>query len=506
MISEAQRAEIRRLYYAEHWRIGTIASELSLHPDTVRAALETARFNRRTLVRVSALDPYTEFIRATLEQYPTLRATRIHEMIVARGYRGSVQQTRRLVRRLRPRPAAEAYLRLRTLPGEQAQVDWGHFGQVKVGRAERPLSAFVMVLSWSRALHVLFTLDQTMESFLRGHVLAFEYFGGAARTLLYDNLKTAVLARQGNAIEFHPRLLELAGHYHFLPRPCAVARGNEKGRVERQIRFLRDRFFAARQFRDVEDLNAQFLRWRTEWAHARPCPGDPDQTVAGALEEERPRLLTLPEHPFECDLVLAKSSGKTPYLRFDRNDYSIPPEWVRKPLSLIASHDHVRILDGGVEVARHVRSYDRGQTIEDPRHIAALVAFKREGRAAKGRDRLLVVLPCAEAFFLKMLEREVPLAQATALLTRLLDEYGAVQTNAALTFALRRDTPSLSSLALWLEQERRRQHPVPRIPLELPDRPGVRDLHVTPHNLETYDALTKHTHDDSQEPNDDEPR
>jgi hypothetical protein len=357
-----------------------------------------------------------------------------------------------------------------------------------------------MVLSWSRALHVLFTLDQTMESFLRGHVLAFEYFHGAARTLLYDNLKSAVLARQGETIQFHPRLLELAGHYHFMPRPCAVARGNEKGRVERQIRFLRDRFFAARKFQNVEDLNAQFLRWRAEWAHARPCPGDPEKTVAEALEQERPRLLPLPEHPFECDLVLAKTSGKTPYLRFDRNDYSIPPELVRKPVTLVASHDQVRILDGGREVARHPRCYDRGQTIEDPRHIAALIAFKREGRAAKGRDRLLTVLPQAEAFFEKMLEREVPLAQATAQLTRLLDEYGAAQTDVALEFVLRRNTPSLASVALWLEQERRRQHPLPRIPLDLPDRPGVRNLHVPPHDLETYDALTKTPDSDDDEP------
>ena len=507
MISEAQRAEIRRLYYAEHWRIGTIASELSLHPDTVRAALETARFNRRTVVRPSALDPYTDFIRATLEQYPKLRATRIHEMIVARGYARSVGQTRSLVRRLRPRPAAEAYLRLRTLPGEEAQIDWGHFGKIAVGRAERPLSAFVMVLSWSRGIHVLFTLDQTMESFLRGHVEAFSYFGGSARTLLYDNLKSAVLSRQGQVIEFHPRLLELAGHYHFLPRPCAVARGNEKGRVERQIRFLRDRFFAARSFRDVEDLNAQFHRWRDEWAHARPCPGDPEKTVAQALDEERPRLLPLPEHPFECQRIEAKTSGKTPYLRFDRNDYSIPPEFVRKPLTLVASHDTVRILDGAALVARHVRCYDRGRAVEDPRHIEALVARKRAARAPKGRDRLLRQLPHAEAFFQQMLEREVPLAQATAQITRLLDDYGATATDAALAHALEHETPSLSSVALWLEQQRRRHHALPPVPIELPDRPGVRQLSVPPHDLETYDALSQpedHTATRSEEDGDDD--
>jgi transposase len=498
MITEAQRAEIRRLFYAEHWRIGTIAREMGLHAETVRAALETARFQSPTAVRPSRLDPYLDFIRATLEQYPRLRATRIHEMIVARGYAGSVVQTRRVVRRLRPRPQAEAFLRLTTLPGEQAQVDWGHFGHVQVGQARRPLSAFVMVLSWSRALHVLFTLDQTLESFLRGHVEALAFFQGSARTLLYDNLKSAVLARQGDAIQFHPRLLELAGHYHFLPRPCAVARGNEKGRVERQIRFLRDRFFAARRFRDVADLNAQFLQWRERWAHARPCPGDPTKTVAQALEEERSRLLPLPEHPFDGSRVQATSSGKTPYLRFDRNDYSIPPALVRKPLTLVATHDEIRILDGTQEVARHRRSYDRQQCIEDPRHLDALIAAKRAARTPKGRDRLFAALPHAEAFFEQIVQRGLPLPSATQQLLRLLSDYGREATDVALAEVLRRGTSTPASVALVLEQQRRGRRVPPKVPVELPDRPEVRTLHVTPHDLETYEALS-HSDDDAED-------
>jgi transposase len=490
MISEAQRAEIRRLFYAEHWRIGTIARELGLHAETVRAALESARFSRRVVVRKSQLDPYVPFLRATLEQYPRLRATRLHEMIAARGYAGSVQQTRRLVRRLRPRPTAEAYLRLHTLVGEQAQVDWGHFGHVQVGQARRPLSAFVMVLSWSRAMHVLFTLDQTLESFLRGHVEAFAYFQGVARTLLYDNLKSAVLARQGSAIEFHPRLLELAAHYHYLPRPCAPARGNEKGRVERQLRFLRDRFFAARPFRDVADLNAQFQRWREQWAHARPCPGDPSKSVAQALEEERPRLLPLPEHPFESSRVLVRTSGKTPYLRFDRNDYSIPPDRVRRPLTLVATPEEVRILDGAQELARHRRSYDRAQCIEDPRHIEALVALKQTARAPKGRDLLRAQLSHADAFFEAALERGLSLARTTAQLRRLLDDYGPRATDAALAETLRRGTPTPSSVAHWLEQQRRQTQAPPPIAVELSHRPEIRELRVPPHDLETYDELS----------------
>ena len=124
MIPPEQRAEIRRLFYAEHWRVGTIATTLGVHHDTVHHALERDRFVRPgTLVRPSALDPYKAFLAATLEQYPRLRATRLHAMLRERGYPGSAVQVRRYVRTIRPAARAEAYLRLETLPGEQAQVD-----------------------------------------------------------------------------------------------------------------------------------------------------------------------------------------------------------------------------------------------------------------------------------------------------------------------------------------------------------------------------------------------
>ena len=182
-----------------------------------------------------------------LEQYPRLRATRIHQMIRDRGYTGSVEQLRRVVARLRPQPH-EAFLRLQVFPAEQAQVDWAYFGSVMVGRAKRQLSCFVITLSWSRALYLEFFFDQTTENFLRGHVRAFQDWSGAPRVILYDNLKSAVLERRGDQIHFNPRLLELAAHYHFVPRPCQVRAGNQKGRVERAIRYVRDSFWAGRIF------------------------------------------------------------------------------------------------------------------------------------------------------------------------------------------------------------------------------------------------------------------
>jgi len=191
MISKEQVTTIRRLYYAEHWKIGTIASELGLHPDTVKRAVQTERFKSRSPKRL-VTDPYLEFIQQTLKQYPRLTATRLFQMVQARGYRGGVSQLRRVVRQVRP-ISREAFLRLSVFPAEQAQADWASFGEVHIGRARRRLSCFVLTLSYSRALWLEFFLDQSLENFLLGHVNAFHDWGGVCRTVLYDNLKSAVL-------------------------------------------------------------------------------------------------------------------------------------------------------------------------------------------------------------------------------------------------------------------------------------------------------------------------
>ena len=153
-ISPETGARIRRHFYVEHWKIGTIASQLGVHPDAVRHAIESERFDNSKPLGVSVVDPYVEFIRHTLDQHPRLRATRIYQMIRDRGYSGSVVRLRRTVARLRPQ-FREPFLQLHTFPGEQSQVDRAHFGHVMVGRAKRALSCFVTTLSYSRALYLL---------------------------------------------------------------------------------------------------------------------------------------------------------------------------------------------------------------------------------------------------------------------------------------------------------------------------------------------------------------
>ena len=490
MISDELHARIRRLYYAEHWKVGTIAAEVGVHHETVQSAIGTDRFVSRGRVTSSMLDPYKPFIAETLEKHPKLRATRLYQMIQGRGYEGSVVQLRKYVRKVRPAGKREAYLRLSTLPGEQAQVDWASFGTIKIGRAKRRVSCFVLVLSWSRGMFARFYLDQTMESFLVGHVQGFTCLGGVPRGVLYDNLKSAVLERQGDHIRFHPRLLELAGHYHFAPRPCAPARGNEKGKVERTIQYIRHSFFEARRFSSLEDLNAQLDTWIRDVAHARPVPGDPDRRpVRLALEEERARLLPLPEHPFPSELVQPIASGKTPYIRFDLNDYSIPHGLVKKPLTLVASNTVVRILDGTEEVARHARSYDRGQVIEERSHIDALAEQKRHAHELRGRDRLRQSCPHADAFIEALALRGSPLGRTTTRLIVLLDRVGALDLDKAIAEAYSRGALSAQSVAHILEQERRARGAPPPLEHVLPDDPRVRDLRVEPHRLADYDTL-----------------
>jgi len=191
-VGDDQAAEIRRLYYAEHWKRGTIAAQLAVHPDVVKRVigpLGPAPGTPRP--PATLLDAYRGFIDATLEQYPTLVATRLFDMLVARGYKGSLRTLRRYVRKVRPRKR-KAYLDLETLPGEVGQVDWAHVGEIAVAGGHRPLWLFVMVLAYSRAIFAELVLSLDASSLRRSLLRSAHYLGGNPRAWLFDNAKTVV--------------------------------------------------------------------------------------------------------------------------------------------------------------------------------------------------------------------------------------------------------------------------------------------------------------------------
>lgn len=488
MIPDHLQAEILRLRHVERWKIGTIARHLGVHHEAVRRVLDSSGRSKRSR-RSSLLDPYLGFIRETLERYPRLCASRLYDMCRERGYLGGPDHFRHRVARLRPRPAAEAFLRLRTLPGDQGQIDWAHFGHLEIGRARRPLMAFVCVLSWSRHLFVRFFLGSQRECFVRGHVLAFEHFGGVPRRLLYDNLKSAVLERRGDAIRFNDHLLDLAKHYHFEAIPVAPYRGNEKGRVERAIRFVRDRFFAGQSFKNLADLNEKATRWTFEIAAKRPWPQDKARRVEDVFEEERPSLIPLPDAPFETLERREVRIGKTPYARFDTNDYSVPHDRVRRTLVVWASETEVRIEENGEVLARHPRSYDRGAQIEDPAHLRPLIEKKKRARHHRGFDRLTEAAPSTDQVFRIQAQRGTNIGSLTARLLELLDLFGGPELEAATKEALLAEAPHAQAIRQILDRRRRARGLAPARPVILPKDPRLEDVRVRPHDLRQYDEL-----------------
>ena len=488
-VDKETRTEILRLYHAEKWKIGTIARQLGVHHGTVRRVLRDAEKPLQRKPRRSKRDPFIPFIQQTLKKYPKLPASRLYEMVCGRGYRGSQSHFRRVVAPMRPKPEAEAYLRLKTLPGEQAQVDWAHFGKVRIGRAERPLMAFVMVLSYSRRIFLRFYLGAGMNNFLRGHIDAFEAWQGVPREIWCDNLKSVVLERRGTAVHFNPRYLDFAAHYRFLARPVAIARGNEKGRVERAIRYARDSFFAAREWRDIDDLNAQAEAWCEGIAADRPWPEDRSVSVREAFEKERSSLMALPGDRFPADERVEVVIGKTPYARFHGNDYSVPHTYARHTLVVMATLDEVRILDGTDVIATHPRSFDKGACIEVPEHIAELARKKRHARRLRGQDRLVKAAPNSERLLDEAAKRGGHLGSIVGALLRLLDEYGATELKAGIDEALERGVPHSNAVRLSLTRRREQQNKPPPIPVELPDDPKVRGIAVRDHDLTEYDGL-----------------
>ncbi len=488
-IDQQTRSEILRLHRAEGWPVGTIARHLGIHHSTVRRALGGAGVPRRS--RTKMIDPYIPFITEQFEKEPGLSARVLHEQVRQRGYTGGLDHFRHLLRDLglRPQKKPEASMRLNFLPAEQAQVDWVDLGRVTIGRAERKLMGFVMTLSYSRCSYLRLSYTADMSAFLAGHVAAFEAFGGVPRSLLYDNLKSVVTARRGPAITYNPTFLAFAGHYAFEAPVTWPRRPQEKGRVERNIRYVRSAFMAGRDINTpLDQLNADALEWCFGPALERPWPQDDDITVGDAFARERELLVPLPDVPFPTDEICPVRIGKTPYARFDTNDYSVPHKHVGATLTVVASPERVRILDGEREVAAHKRSWDSKRQIDDPEHVKALIASKRHGRAMGTRDRLIRAVPRAQDLLAAAGARNDNVATIARTLTRLLDSHGADELDRAIARALERGSPHPNTVIRILETDRGAGRLPPELGADAAD-PGITTPRAT--GLEAYERAMK---------------
>lgn len=478
-------AEIVRLHYAEHWPVGTIATQLDAHPDQVRRVLGFADPRAPSQLRARLVDPYRPFIDETLTRYPTLLATRLYDMVRERGYPGSIRTLREFVATVRPRARRPAYLLTETLPGEQAQVDWAYVGKLAVPGGERALWLFVMVLGHSRAVWGEFVIDLTVQSLCRSLVRAAAAFGGVPRQWLFDNPKTVVLERVGAVARFHPTLLALCAAMRVEPKLCAVAKPEHKGKVERAIRYLRDRFLAGRVITGVDEGNRALTRFIAEIAHVRPHPTIAQRTVGAVFAAERPRLLPLPNPLPETARVEPIQVDRQAFVRVDTNRYSVPSDHSERIQTLVLDDRIVRVLDGATVIAEHSRSWARRQVFELADHRAALVAERRAARALKGRDRLRAIAPTFDRI-VERWERSGPsLGRRVSQAIKLLDLYGDHVFATAAADIDARGLADVGALAVACERYRKdHKRPVP-VELVLPDH--LDDADVIPHDLESYD-------------------
>ena len=434
------------------------------------------------------VEPYLPFILETLEKYPTL--TRLPPLRDGARARlpGGPDHFRRVIARLRPRPAAEAYLRLRTLPGEQGQVDWGHFGKSHRSAARAAAWAFVMVLSATRARSSCASSSSVDGELPARARRGLRFFGGVAA---HAALRQSQECRARAPRRRDPLPSDAARARRSLPLRAAPrgrrARQREGARRARHPLCTR-RFFAARTFTDLADLNAQAAAWCDGHRRRAALSGGSQRTVRQVFADEQPHLLASARQPVSRDERLDVDVGKTPYVRFDLNDYSIPHTHVRRTLTRRCRSRHgAHRRRHTTWSQRHLRCWDRGAQIEDRRAHRALVAHKR-APAAIGLDRLAVrrrrATPCSRSP-----PSAAPISAASpprccSCSTR----YGAAELEAAIVEALARTSPTSVPCAdpRAAPQERR---PPPPIAVALPeDRARDRARHP-PTALATYDQL-----------------
>jgi transposase len=469
----------------KHLRPEQLAGALSLDVKTVRRWIGRPYAPRQTVRRESKRDPFKGRIVRWLETHP-LSAQQVFQRLREEGYGGGISIVKDYVRAIRPRPR-EAFLTLAFAPGEAAQVDWGEFGTIAVGEARRRLSFFVMVLAWSRQMYVEFTLSQTMEQFLGAHVNAFTALG-VPKKVMVDNLRCAVLAHpRGGPAELNPRYVDFARHYGFEIVACAVAKGNEKGRVERGVGYVKGNFLSGLDLPQFAALNPAVRLWLESVANVR-LHRETHRRPVDLWAEERAHLQALNPRPFDVGRVLALRANRQFRVSFEGNRYSVPARFAGAQVTVKAYPDRLCVYHGEELIARHSRSFERHRDIEDPDHAKALVAQRRHARDAHVLKRFLALSPLAAKYHAGLLERRGNALAHVRKIVALAEIHGEAPVVRAIADALAFEAFSSEYVAHLIEARERK---LPEAsPLVLMRRTDVLDLELPPADLSVYANTT----------------
>ena len=491
MIDYETFCQIKELKNNKSLNAEQIARELSLNSRTVRKWVSENRYRpRKSAQRPSKLDPFKQDIIRDLEAYP-YSAAQILSRIREKGFDGGYSIVKKYVRKVRP-PRISPYLTLSFAPGECAQVDWGSYGSVPVGSTKRRLSFFVMVLCYSRMAYVEFTVSQTMEHFLSCHQNAFHFFGACPKKIMVDNLKSAVLRRiVGQDPTFNPRYLDFANHYDFTIAPCNVGKGNEKGRVENAVGYVKKNFLAGLDIPDFDALGPAARHWLNNIANIR-IHGVTRKRPVDLFDEEKNLLNPLPHHPFDVGAVSQVRASSQFRITLDTNKYSVPAEYAGFRLLLKAYPDRLCIYFQDKLIARHERSYDRHQDFEDPDHVKPLLVQRKKARDQKIFMRFVALSKRAQQYYRKMEQRRMNPMHHVRKIVALSEIYSSESVARAMEDAFHFQAFSSEYIANILEQ-RSRIMPEPGA-LHLTRREDLLELRVDLPDLNLYQSNGKESH------------
>jgi len=487
MIDYELYCKLRHLKNQEGLSAHQIAGELAMDPRTVAKWLARERFcQRKASPRASKLDPFKAEIARLLESH-AFSAVQILLRLREQGYTGGYSIVKDYVRAIRP-SKSRAYLTLAFAPGECAQVDWGCYGAVAVGNTRRRLSFFGMVLCYSRMLYLEFTVSQSLEHFLACHQNAFDFFGSVPKKIMVDNLKSAVLRRVlGRPPVFNPRYLDFAHHYGFTIAPCNVGRGNEKGRVENAVGYVKKNFLAGLQIPDFAALGPAARNWLETVANVR-LHGETRQKPVELFEAERSCLLPLPVNGFDIATVSPLRASSQFRITIDTNRYSVPAEYAGRALTVKTDPERICVYAGEKLIARHIRSYERYQDFEDPDHPKALLAQRKKARDQKIFMRFIALSQKADLYYRKLAERRLNPQQHVRKIVALSEIYGTEPVARAIEDAFIFEAFSCEYIANLLQQ-RARFHKEPAA-LHLTRREDLLDIRLEHPDLSIYERKT----------------
>jgi len=446
-------------------RISQIAHSLGIDERTAKYWADQKTYHQRKATRrAGKLDPYKPRILELVEKHP-YTSVQINRFLQQEGYQGGLTILKDFVRTVRPRKS-NAFLTLSFAPGECAQVDWGQYGTIQVGSTRRRLSFFVMVLCYSRMMYLEFTVLEKMEQFLTCHQNAFEFFGAVPEAIMVDNLKCAVLKRLvGNAPVFNPKYLEFSSHYGFSIRACNVRKGNEKGRVENGVGYVKKNFLAGLEIPDFSMINPTSHTWLDQVANVR-VHGTTHERPVDLFALEKPKLQPLPVMPYDIATPCPARANKCFRIELDSNRYSVPSEYAGARLTLKAYNDRICIYSKNNLIARHERSYDRNQDIENPDHPRALLQHRRKAKEQRLLMQFLKLSSKAEAYYGELANRRLNPKHHIRQIVALSEIYGAEKVARAIEDAFTFQAFSCEYIANILEQRERM-------------RPQAAALHVT---------------------------